>query len=520
MTPRLQGRLLALAGGAWFGLCWNPFFLAPTIPLAAFLFMRALRGAGTGREALWIGLCFGAAKYIVGSHFLLWLTAWSVPLGIVIYLLAIGYILPQSMFECWTARWLEERAGLPRSLGLALVFTGVEKLRTVSDLSFPADLAAHAFGTHPAWLTWTPVIGPHGLTLLVFLIGYLLDLAWERRGDRRRAVTLAGLALALWCAPAINGWILDTTRDGNVRQVTEQTPRIGVVQPFFEPDDKLIRDRWPGLWERLIRMTAEAAQDSDLVVWPESTRPGPLIWRDGNKPRDPEMEKIADRIGVPILYGTEIAKLEQGKVRAIYNGAALVAPGRGLVDWYGKQRLLPLVEGVPFGDLIGWDPSKRDLDQKGYLTLLGNFTRGPEPTIFEVGDMRIGVLICYEGMYGALGRTYRQQGANMLVVMTNDAWWGNSTFPPWHARMVAAQARALRLPLLRAANSGVSSWTDAAGAFGERTELGKQAIMKVALNPGTAPPTFYTERGDWLAWACWLVLLGAFVRGLIAGRRS
>ena len=500
-------------------LCWLPLGLAPTMPLGAFLVLRGIRSAETRREALWIGFFFGLARYAVASHFLLWLMRYSVPLGLTIYLLAIAYIIPQALFECWAAFRLEKSARLPRALGLGLAYVGVEKLRTVSDLSFPADVLAHAFGTNPAWLSWTPVTGPHGVAVLVFATAWLLDLAWERRGQRPAALGLGAAALLLWLAPAVSGLALDRARAAEVRTVTEDTPRILVVQPAMYPDDKMQRDRWPALWQRLIEMSAEGDQ-ADLIVWPETTRPGPLIWRDGESPRDPEMEKIADAIGVPILYGSEIARLEQGKVRAIYNGAALVVPGRGTVDWYGKQRLLPLVEGVPFADLIGWDPSKRDHDKQGYLTLLGNFSRGPVPTVFEVGDLRIGVLICYEGMYGALGRRYRIDGANMLVVMTNDAWWGNSLFAPWHARMVAAQARSLQLPLVRAANSGVSSWTDATGSFGSRTELDARTVLPVAVNVRDTPPTFYARNGDWLAWACWLVLIGAFVVGLLTGRRD
>ena len=87
-------------------------------------------------------------------------------------------------------------------------------------------------------------------------------------------------------------------------------------------------------------------------------------------------------------------------------------------------------------------------------------------------DGRIGVLICYEGMYPSLGRAYRAAGADALLVLTNDSWWGRSVFPAWHARMVSARARELDLPVLRAANSGVSSMTDRFGATRASTSMG------------------------------------------------
>jgi apolipoprotein N-acyltransferase len=505
MSPRLRLVLWASAAGAFGATCWLPLGLAPLLPLNFVLAMRGLRRIESGRDAVLFGLANGAARYAVAAHFLLVLTRYSVPLGIAFYLLAIAYILPFAVLEAWGCWRLERHFRLPRVVGFALLWSLLEKVRTLGDVSFPADLVPHAFGTAPAWLAWNDWIGPVGFTLLNFAVALLVDQAIERRGAGIRAFGWALAGVVLWLAPVATDALRSApAADGPALDV-------GIVQPAIRAEEKLDRASWPALWQRMERLTARAAEGAELVVWPETSRPGPLVWRGDGPFRDPEMQSLADRHGVPILYGCEIARVQDGRVLWLHNGAALVVPGRPEDgDWYGKQHLLPFVEGVPFADWIGWDPAKRRRDpgRPSPLSLLGNFKPGPRPTVFEVGPARLGVLICFEGLYHALGRRYRQADANALVVMTNDAWWGRSVFAPWHARMISSQARSNGLPVIRAANSGVSSTTSDAGRMGERTDLDATTTLRVRLRPSTGAPSFFVRHGNLVPWGIVVALLG------------
>ncbi|HEX6852444.1 MAG TPA: apolipoprotein N-acyltransferase [Candidatus Polarisedimenticolaceae bacterium] len=463
--------LAATAAGGLAGLCWLPLGLAPLFPVAMLLAMRGLRRVRTPRGAVAFGLAFGAARYVVAAHFLLALLSYS-PLAIAIYALAIVFILPFGVLECWGAFVLERRLRIPRGVGFGALYVLGGWLRTLGDLSFPADRLAHAFGTDPAWLAASPWIGPTGLEVLVFASAALLDRAIETRGSRPRAAVWASSALAVWLSPVL----LDAVGPS----VPAPHPlRVGVVQPAVELADKMRKDRWPALWARLEGLTVDAARDADLVVWPETARPSPLLWDGAAAFRDPEMEALARRVGVPILYGCEIARRDAGVVTALYNGAAIAYPDGRPAVWYGKQHLLPFVEGVPFVRAFGWDPHRRTAgERRSLLTLLGPFTPGPPPPLFEVGGARIGVLICFEGMYDALARRYRDAGADLLVVLTNDAWWDGSVFPEWHARMVAARARETHLPVVRAANNGISAAIDPAGRLRNSTRWGEATAMR------------------------------------------
>ena len=502
--------LLAAAAGALVGLCWLPFGAAPLMPLALLVALRGLRRARGPKDAIRFGLVFAAACHAVGGHYILTLVTYS-PLALAIYLLDIAYALPFAALEAWGALWIERRAGLSRSLGFALLYTALEWVRTKGDLSVPSDLLAHAFGTDPAWLSWSAAIGPHGLTLLAFGVAALLDLAIERRESRGRAALAACAAIGLWLAPPATDLLSRPSASAS-----GATLRVGIVQPSVEVGEKLDRQKWPELRDRLRGLTRRAAVGADLVVWPESARPGPLIWHDERPFGDPEMEALAREIGVPILYGCELARFHGGRIAALYNAAALARPDGTPGDWYGKQKLLPFVEGVPFASLIGWDPAKTHAERGGkrsILTLTGNFVPGDRPTIFAVGPARIGVLICYEGLYPDLVRRYRNAGANALAVLTNDAWWGHTVFARWHAHMIATRAREADVPVVRAANSGISSVTDSRGTLGATTGLFEVTTLGVDLHPSLTPPTFYARYGNLVVWLvlaalAWCVIVG------------
>jgi apolipoprotein N-acyltransferase len=522
------GLALSAAGAAFIALCWVPTGLAPLLPVGFLLLLRGARHARSYRDAVLLGVTYGAAEYAVAANFMLALLRYSW-LAIVYWLLTILFIIPFAIVVVAGALWLERNARLPRSLGFAVLWVAMEKLRTMGELSFPADLFAHAFGTAPSFLALAPVVGPFGVVFVVLLAAAALDAAVEHARDPRRRLAFLAAGLALWLLPpaaALPGTGRSTERPAAAAPaVAAGAPhapgivRVGIVQPSVGPLEKKNRIGWPVIWDRLRSFSRDAARGADLVLWPESARPGFATLRNGSI-EDREVAAIAREIGVPILYGTVIAEFDGDSTlaSALYNGAVLMRPDGACGGWYGKQRLLPFVEGVPFGKFIGLGPRKRARGgaQTGTLGLLGNFTAGPQPTIFEVGDARIAVLICYEGQYPQLGRAASLAGANMLAVLTNDMWWGDSVFPPWHARMVAARARELRMPVVRAANNGISSLTDAEGRFGPRTRLGPPATLTVDVPIAQRPPTFYARNGDL---SIPLLLAGVAVYGVLARRR-
>lgn len=501
------------------GALWLPFGFAPLYPIVFFLFFLEYGRVETSREAVVLGLLMEVGRYGVAGHPLFALLRYS-PLAIVFYFLAIAYILPFAALEGWGGLWLEKRTGLPRFLAYGLIWAVLEKVRTLSDLSFPADLVAHGLGSSPEWLAATAWTGPFAVPIWIAVVATAAYWGFRafREGARRRALAWTVIAALLWIAPRATAPLLRRTQDQDLPVL-----RVGIVQPFAKVEEKKSPEAWPRLLRRVERLTLRAARGADLVVWPETTRPGAVIWPASTPFEDAEVAALSQRAGAPILYGADLFSWEGtsgGRRRGkLYNGAALARPDGESGPWYGKQRLLPFVEGVPFGDLFGWDPSRRK-QSEGYLTMLGNFTAGPKPTIFKVGPARIGVLICFEGMYPQLARRYRLEGANMLAVMTNDAWWGHSLFPRWHSTMAGSRARENDLPVVRAANNGISSVTDRFGHVLASTHLDEITVLEAEVEPSGSPPTFYDRHGDWVVAASLLVMAAALALALLRRRET
>ncbi|HZN55088.1 MAG TPA: apolipoprotein N-acyltransferase [Candidatus Polarisedimenticolaceae bacterium] len=485
---RAGPRVLAAAAGALDGLCWLPIGLGPVAPLFALLWFRALRSARDGRQALQVGVWFGVVRYTVAGHFILSLARYS-PLAVALFALYVAYIVPFALLESWGAHTLARRTRIGAPFWGTLLFAFLEWTRTLGEVSFPADLVAHDLAPFPEWLAWTRWLGPFSTTLLIFGSGALLDAAWERRRTPRPAAALAAAGIALWLSP----WADPSPRPRLLRDVLH----VALLQTAVDPMTKLDRSRWPDTWRRLEELTVQAAPGTDLVVWPETARPGAVVWDESEAFGDPQVERISRAAGVPILYGCQIVRMGGRGVR-LYNGAALVRPDGTAAQWYGKQRLLPFAEGVPYGAAFGFDPSRRATREgdRSTLRLLGNFSPGPEPTLFVVGPARIGVMICYEGAYPRTARIYRARGANLLAALTDDGWWKDTLFPRWHATMVATRAVETGLPVIRSANGGASTLTDDEGRTRRPSGGSNAAVKRVRVELAGAEPTGYVRFGE------------------------
>ena len=468
-------RPLAVAAGLLDGLCWLPLGLAPIAPAFAFFWFRALRAARTRRDALAVGFWFGVVRYAVAGHFILSLVRHS-PLAIVLFGLYVAYIVPFALLESWGAFTLGRRTRIGAGVWGTLLFALLEWTRTLGELSFPADLVAHDPASIPAWMSWSRWLGPFSTTVLIFGSGALLEAAWERRKP-----WLAAAGVALWLSP----WALSA----GTPHPSSKVLHVALLQTSIDPGTKLDRSRWPDTWKRLEELTFEAAAGTDLVVWPETARPGAIVWDGSGEFSDPQVERISRTAGVSILYGCQIVLTSGARVH-LYNGAALVHPDGTHGQWYGKQRLLPFAEGVPYGAAFGFDPTRRATREgdRSTLRLLGNFSPGPEPTLFVVGPARIGVMICYEGAYPAKARDYRQRGANLLAVLTDDGWWTGTLFPRWHAAMVATRAVETGLPVIRAANGGTSLVTEPDGHA--------SVVRRATVHLAGDGPTGYVRFGE------------------------
>jgi apolipoprotein N-acyltransferase len=270
---------------------------------------------------------------------------------------------------------------------------------------------------------------------------------------------------------------------------------VGLVQASVLQADKWDPNRALENVQRHVELSRRAAaQGARLVAWPESAVP--FLFDDVPAVAE-ELRVLARELSIYLLFGNDDREDPPGGPYRAWVAAKMLTPQGELALRYHKIRLVPFGEYVPLQPVLtlGGRFTARLVRQ------VADFTPGEEYGTGEVDGHRLSVFICYEAIFPDLIRQFTVRGAELLVNITNDAWYGYSSAPYQHLGMAAFRAVENEKYLIRAANTGISAVVDPRGRIVERTELFRPAILvrEVAFVPGT---TFYTRHGDVFAWGC------------------
>jgi apolipoprotein N-acyltransferase len=220
---------------------------------------------------------------------------------------------------------------------------------------------------------------------------------------------------------------------------------------------------------------------------------------------------LATTTGDPILFGAPALGVEYGRV-GFYNRAYLVS-GRGMVAaWYDKMQLVPFGEYVPLRSLLGSIVNR-------VVNGFGDMFPGRTQTIFSVNGARLGTLICYESIFPNLARSAVKDGANILVNITNDAWYGESSAPYQLLAMAAMRSVETKVPMVRVANTGISAVIDPVGRITARTPLFTRGT-ETELVRWRPEQTLYARFGDLFAETTFALTVAGLMLALIRGRRQ
>jgi len=241
--------------------------------------------------------------------------------------------------------------------------------------------------------------------------------------------------------------------------------RVAFVQPYIPQAVKWDESKAPAIMQTIEDYTLRAAATRpDLILWPEAVTPFAVKGQ-------PEMqrwtENLVARAGVPVLLGSVAFEKTEAPEPVWTNGAFLVDPLRGLESrGYAKRHLVPFGEYVPLRSLLGWLHRFTDVGE-------GDFKAGTEPSPITINlaasSFTVGPLICYEDVFPKMARDSALAGADVLAVVTNDAWYGEGAAAYQHAAHAVLRAVETRRPVLRCGNGGWSGWIDEFGNI--RAEL-------------------------------------------------
>jgi apolipoprotein N-acyltransferase len=228
-----------------------------------------------------------------------------------------------------------------------------------------------------------------------------------------------------------------------------------------------------------------------MVVWPETAVPYHIRYS-----RDLEdLVELARTRRSALLFGFPDYVMTDGDIR-FYNSAMLISAGGEIAGEYRKIHLVPFGEMIPFEDRI--EVLRRiELGQ-------ADFSPGRDHTVFDLDGTAFAVAICFESIYPSLVGEFVEEGARVLVNITNDEWFGPSIGPSQHAQMALMRAVEFRVGLARCANTGISLFADPYGRITSRTELFRRRILQDRVVPGSGSTPYrvigpFLERGMLLA---------------------
>jgi apolipoprotein N-acyltransferase len=505
-VSRRRVALLVAAGALLLAASYPPF----PLPLLSFVavapavvLLRAASAAREPRRAFRWGVWYGAASQGLVLYWMV-IALWHfTPLSALGYGASVAVLTVYSGVLFWFVTLAVSRARVPLALAFPVAWTALEWwVGHQGDIRFPWLGLGTSLADWPLVVQWADLAGARGVTFWVAWVnvalvdGIAAALTGRGRtgeggggvereaGSGKRWAPLAAVAATLVLASAYGVW---RTRTLPVREAGV----VGMIQPNESFDEKWTRPA-DAVFAKLIRQTHDvyALSRPQLIVWPEAAIPGYVQVRPA---WDSAVTRLARERHTPVLAGGLYADFHDDGTYDYYN-AALFYDSTG--TWrrypvYRKHYLVPVTERVPFVP-VSWFRKVPSLQHWS-----GGFARGRELPLYPTAIGRFGVVICYESAFEDLARRYRRAGADFLVNITNDAWFGRSTAPAQHASHLVLRAIETRMGIARAANSGITQFVDPLGRAYASTALETETIVADRLRT-TDVRTLYTRLGDWV----------------------
>lgn len=415
------------------------------------------------------------------------------------------------------ARIIARFFGWPLWLTFPPVLAAVELLRNLGPVGgFPWGSIGHSFATVPVLLQAASVVGLTGLTFLAGVtnatLAAVLSALWRRQpldaSDKRALVVLAVVCI---------GWFSFGAIRLNDDVLSGPSVRVGLLQPNVnEGLADLTHEPKTAILDRFHRLEKQALDEgAELVLWPEGSFPTRGLNRDLKdlskiKLVPPETKPpLASVVGV-VAVGKAPGK--DGKVRGFRHNAAFVVDDEFKVHGrFDKTHLVPFGEYVPwpFGAIVRQFIPLGTTDPGNNLDAIA----------IDVGDrpLKIGVTICYEGVFPEVSRALAKNGATFMTNLTDDRWYGVSGMATQHLLMYALRAVETGRPVARATNTGISAWIDVHGGVHKKTGMYEEAVV-VDNVPLKTIDTVYLALGDWLAFLSLLFSLACWFAAILYGR--
>lgn len=380
------------------------------------------------------------------------------------------------------------------------LWVGVELART-RVTGFPWNLLGIAQVDNVALCRIAGWTGVYGISFEIVLVNVALATAFLVPREKRTALLVAALAAA---AVLQAGSLIEapTVKADRVALLVQQNIPVSAnwTPEYFQQTLNELTE---------LTVSSSASQQAatvDLIVWPES--PAPFFTNDARfRESLSAMARATKSWTVTGSIGSEPAA---GAAAQILNSAALISPAGEWTARYDKLHLVPFGEYLPFPSLFSF--------AGGLTKEVGEFGRGTSRKPLDAGAKPLGVFICYESVFPDEVRQFAAQGAQVFVNISNDGWYGDSGAYAQHLNQTRMRAIENNRWILSATDTGVTASIDPWGRIAARMPR-KQRAALAAPYALTSVTTFYTRHGDWFAYACAIISIGALLSRFLSRKK-
>jgi len=406
--------------------------------------------------------------------------------------LLCAYLSCYPGFFSLIVHWLCKR---PLSmLAIPFIWIAMEYLLSLSNFAFPWELIGYSQYQSLALIQFADITGVYGISAFIVLVNViicqLILFIWHIRWQAQVITQKFIWVIFIMVMFIISGvYFYGIKRINDIEKVSSKAPQVALslVQGNIQQNEKWKKEnRLPISLLYLQLSLNEKAALSDLIIWPETALPYYLM-------NENSLKAIIDnglkKINQPILIGSP-SFIEKNNEKKYYNSAYIVNEKGEILDQYDKIILLPFAEYNPIKTYLPFFKpiaSTEDDFSKGELTPIKRIQNKFKP----------GIQICYEIIFPASTRQLVNQDADILINITNDAWFGNTSAPYQHFSMVIYRAIETRRSVVRCANTGISAFIEPTGRIRQKSQIFQRDVLNQKM-PILTENSIYVQHGDWL----------------------
>ncbi len=466
----------------------------------------AIKGVASIRQGLLLGFIAGMICHIGLIYWIVYVVVnygyLPVYMGITLMILLACYLSLYTALFAAGIVFFQQRINL--CFAAPVLWICLEYCKSHLMSGFPWENLGYSQYLNKYFLQFADIAGVFGLSFLIVLTNAIL---FEVISKKNKKEFIAAAAV-IFILAGVLFYGIQRSRQIDAILKNAPTKEVSIVQGNIDQAIKWndsFQKETINIYEWLSLQNMPAA--GGLIVWPETAVP--FNYQDANENQN-RVRDISLKTKSWFIFGSTSYENSKEEVK-YYNSAYLLSPRGEVKGKYNKVHLVPYGEFVPLRSVFPFI---------GKLTAgMGDFTAGSGYYPLIMDNKKIGILICYEGILPFAAGTYKKDGAELLINITNDAWFGATSAPFQHFSMAVFRAVETRLYLVRAANTGISAIVDPKGDIVAGTNIFEKTAIKGKVKYSNIP-TIYAKYGDVLVVVCFLLLLFFITMVLLKGRKN